>query len=244
MNSLIAHTRTHGLFSTYAPRITLQQGQLAHALGQPTRALECYRVAEWLAGGGGAGEKDEWVRVAARAGQVWVRLGLMRRGKTPLGMNETANANPEAAVEELRELGAAVARECEGMGGNLMAIGEVIRACLVKEYLGAKYVLLRLVFGISGVLTLGGRNHLRRALDLATTAQDNHLRGLVLALVASHYLHTAREHAETMLDTCEQLAAGLGAAPEKGKKGDGVGNARLRLWVGERFLGGFISVYF
>lgn len=53
-----------------------------------------------------------------------------------------------------------------------------------------------------------------------------------------------------MLGTCEQLAAGLGASSvkrkregegveEKGGGGsvDGVGNAPLRLWLGERFLG-------
>jgi len=49
-----------------------------------------------------------------------------------------------------------------------------------------------------------------------------------------------------MLSTCEQLAAGLGAASVKEEKGknkggvgvdvDAVGNAPLRLWVGERFL--------
>jgi hypothetical protein len=52
-----------------------------------------------------------------------------------------------------------------------------------------------------------------------------------------------------MLSTCEQLAAGLGAASVKEDKGknkggvgvdvDAVGNAPLRLWVGERFLGRF-----
>jgi hypothetical protein len=47
-----------------------------------------------------------------------------------------------------------------------------------------------------------------------------------------------------MLGTCEQFAAGLGAGSVKreggkGKEGagDAVGNAPLRLWVGERFLG-------
>jgi len=59
-----------------------------------------------------------------------------------------------------------------------------------------------------------------------------------------------------MLGTCEQLAAGLGAASVKKRKGadsekvkeqvkekgegDKVGNAPLRLWVGERYLGVFI----
>lgn len=47
-----------------------------------------------------------------------------------------------------------------------------------------------------------------------------------------------------MLNTAEQLAAGLGASVVKegeksksGSIGDGVGNAHLRLWIGERNLG-------
>jgi hypothetical protein len=56
-----------------------------------------------------------------------------------------------------------------------------------------------------------------------------------------------------MLATAEQLGAGLGASGVKGgeklglgSKGDGVGNAHLRLWIGERSLGGLCcrSVYF
>ena len=53
------------------------------------------------------------------------------------------------------------------------------------------------------------------------------------------------EHAETMLVTAEQLVAGFGASMVKGggekvksgSKGDHVGNAHLRLWIGERSLG-------
>ena len=46
-----------------------------------------------------------------------------------------------------------------------------------------------------------------------------------------------------MLATAEQLGAGLGASVIKGEnlrlgsKEDGVGNAHLRLWIGERSLG-------
>ena len=88
------------------------------------------------------------------------------------------------------------------------------------------------------------RSNLRTALQLSTKAQDNHLRALILSLIASQYVHTSPEHAATMLATAEQLGAGLGASGVKGKeksglgsKGDGVGNAHLRLWIGERSLG-------
>lgn len=96
---------------------------------------------------------------------------------------------------------------------------------------------------------------MRDALALASHGQDNYLRALILALIGVHYLHTAGDHAHDVLETCEQLVAGLGASgdskrkagdPEKDKapkekdrKGDtdAVGNAPLRLWIGERFLG-------
>lgn len=98
--------------------------------------------------------------------------------------------------------------------------------------------------------------HLRQALKIATQSTDNHLRALILALIASQYLNTSTEHAEAMLATAEQLAAGLGAQPRSSQKGsqaaeggtptsagkkvgamDGVGNAPLRLWIGERSAG-------
>lgn len=83
---------------------------------------------------------------------------------------------------------------------------------------------------------------MKAALSLATKAKDNHLRALILALIASHYFHTAGDHALEMLQTCEQLAAGLGAPADKSKSDSKdavvpVGNAPLGLWVGERFLG-------
>lgn len=83
------------------------------------------------------------------------------------------------------------------------------------------------------------RQHLKHALGLASRAQDNHLRALVLALIAAHYVHTAPGQAGEMLGTCEQLAAGLGAGAGTGA--DAVGNAPLRLWVGERFLGAWFA---
>lgn len=40
------------------------------------------------------------------------------------------------------------------------------------------------------------------------------------------------------LQTCEQLAAGLGAPLNKGETNNGVpGNVHLALWVGKHFLG-------
>lgn len=105
------------------------------------------------------------------------------------------------------------------------------------------------------------RTHLNQALKTVSKSQDNHLRALILALISAHYLHTAEDHAQTSLRTCEQLAAGLGAVPknkpvskpvlkegrtnsmssngsgtDKPLEGQGVGNAPLRLWIGERFV--------
>jgi hypothetical protein len=153
---------------------------------------------------------------------------------------ERERRETDAELESLRVLGTTVCAECDALGGTLSSIACVLRACLVndKEYLSAK-------------------QHLRKALDLATKAGDNHLRALVLALVAAQYTCTAREHAGSMLGTCEQLAAGMGAGDkrqkdkgeekENGKLGEErgeVGNAPLRLWVGERFLGGCCFVGF
>ncbi|KDR86097.1 hypothetical protein GALMADRAFT_235330 [Galerina marginata CBS 339.88] len=236
LSQLIADTRTHGLFSIYSARITLHQAHLAHGLGRTEKALKCYQVAAYLSRKRPSNEpasdeddscEDYWVNVSARAGELWLLIGAA---------SEVIDAaQREYEMEALRKAGAGVVKECEGLGGTLKAIGAVLAASLSKEFLVTK-------------------THLRTALNLSTAAQDNHLRALVLSLVAAQYVHTSTEHAESMLGTAEQLAAGLGAQPKAVKTadvkkcptpksaagatagGDGIGNAHLRLWIGERSL--------
>ncbi|KAF4573650.1 hypothetical protein EYR36_008168 [Pleurotus pulmonarius] len=255
LDILIAHTRNHNLFPVYAARITLHHAHLAHSLGQAERAERCYQVAYHLAGGnssssipdnkhssGSAKAKkhepdvdascvlsadSDFVCVAALAGRVALLLG-MRKEK-----EGSDNDHPKWRTE-LERLGKQVVSDSRGMGGTLEAIGQIIEACLSKEIIKAK-------------------QHLKIALSKATRAQDNHLRALVLALISAHYFHVSADHARTMLVTCDQLAAGLGATSTKSKavaEGDGrrdqadgskggvsdVGNAPLRLWVGEKFV--------
>ena len=73
------------------------------------------------------------------------------------------------------------------------------------------------------------------------------MRLLILCLTAGQYVHTYSEYALKILGTCRQLAAGLGAAPQKTPAGDPrspgkaqdkleLGHVRAGLWVGERFL--------
>jgi hypothetical protein len=59
-----------------------------------------------------------------------------------------------------------------------------------------------------------------------------------MALVSSHYFHTAYDQAEQVLSTCEQLAAGLGASADKMNSHLPMfGNIQLGIWVSERTLG-------
>ncbi|KIJ38993.1 hypothetical protein M422DRAFT_258145 [Sphaerobolus stellatus SS14] len=237
ISRLIAHTRTHNLWSAYAPRIALYHGHLAHLLLHPARALDCYALAVHLASQqehptnmSSKPTNDDtvhagiatarFIRVAAQAGEVGLRLGMIREGDRGSGV----------LGGELRAWGGEVARECRELGGTLEAVGRVLEACLTDEILAAK-------------------NQLKTSLSITTGALDNHLRALVLALVSAHYIHTATDYAEVMLGTARQLAAGLGApatkpspkdrvtqAQDGAKEPRKVGNARLGLWVGERFL--------
>jgi hypothetical protein len=138
---LIAHTRTHGLFSIYSARITLHQAHLSHALTRTERALKCYQVAAYLSRRrtlkdqdqeNDDGCEDRWVNVSARAGELWLRVGLA---------NELADESArDREMEALRKGGMEVVNECEGLGGTLQAVGAVLGACLSKEFLVAKYV--------------------------------------------------------------------------------------------------------
>lgn len=72
-------------------------------------------------------------------------------------------------------------------------------------------------------------------------------------------MYTAGDHAFSVLQAIDQLGAGLGASsskalpssegggedgnnPTKARASPSVGNAPLRLWAGERFLGEFVNV--
>ena len=88
-------------------------------------------------------------------------------------------------------------------------------------------------------MLIPSRQNLKDGLGKASRSQDSHLRALIMALVSSHYFHTAYEQAEQVLSTCEQLAAGLGAPTDK-TNDNGVptfGNIQLGIWVSERTLG-------
>jgi hypothetical protein len=258
ISTVIAYARSHGFFSMYSARITLHQAHLAHALGQTERALKCYQVAAFLsrqknrspskraydASEEEEGCEDYWVNVSARAGELWLCIGLASTFD-----DETEWAEE---MEVLRKEGVKIVKECEGLGGTMQAVGAVLTASLSKEFLVAKY---------APKSTHGQptdpccRTQLRTALNLSSAAQDNHLRALVLALIAAQYVHTSAEHAENMLNTAEQLAAGLGAqskaitevcSPRKQASvaaGDGVGNVHLRWWIGERSLGLYLLHY-
>ena len=62
--------------------ITLHHAHLAHALGQPQRVLECYRVVAHLA------EDDAFVGVSARAGEVAMWHGMRRGNNGVAGRTE------------------------------------------------------------------------------------------------------------------------------------------------------------
>jgi hypothetical protein len=161
LDTLIALARTYDLFHAFAARITLHHAHLAHALGGGARALECYGVAAYLAekdihSGGTEGSGAEFVRVAARAGEVALRFGICagggmkgRRGDDGEGDEDSEEWEEEEEESELkaeemvvREMGAEVVKECRGLGGTLESVAEVLEACLSSEVLKAKYVFL------------------------------------------------------------------------------------------------------
>jgi hypothetical protein len=110
--------------------------------------------------------QDRWIRAAARAGALWVKIGILRRGASSAhtvrfqdenskdvemaspGSGDTAvgsSALPsgkhktvELKMQELRRIGKDVIAECAIMGGTLATIGEVLAACLHIELWGAK----------------------------------------------------------------------------------------------------------
>ena len=140
---LIAHVRTHKLWEAYSARVTLYHAHLAHALHKTDRALEYYRVAAHLAAkdersgrttvGGENGTVHagvavgRFVRVAAQAGEVGLRIGMVRE-----------HMGEQVVDDRFKKWGSDVAKECRTLGGTLEAVGRVIEACLTEEIVLAK----------------------------------------------------------------------------------------------------------
>ncbi|KAI6135975.1 hypothetical protein F5141DRAFT_1071511 [Pisolithus sp. B1] len=240
LDTVVAHTRTHGFFSEYASRITLHYAHLAHAIGDTDRAGTCYRVAAYLDGAGPVGASNTstggFVAAAARAGEALLRIGLAAKQAAP----NTTSDPPSVTDEESHALYLdestvalaedAIARCSACASAPLPALAELLSAALSPSQI------------------IRSKSLLKHALALSGSAGDNHMRALVLAVVGAQYIHTTPEHAMEVLAVCETLGAGMGASEKKPVSADlesgtgkgasvcGIGNAALRLWVGERFL--------
>lgn len=231
---LIAHTRTWGVFDEFAARIALHRGHLTHSLGKSTEALEHYTVASTLS------EAGSFVDVAATLGRAGLFMGLSVNPPAPSthegGEGDARPFLPPNANEGPLAIGSQAAKLTKGMGGTLEAAGKVIQAATSAEILRAKW---GPVICFVRLLLISSRQNLKDGLGKASRSQDNHLRALIMALVSSHYFHTAYEQAEQVLSTCEQLAAGLGAPTDKIGSNDALpfGNIQLGIWVSERTLG-------
>ncbi|KAF9219378.1 hypothetical protein BS17DRAFT_740799 [Gyrodon lividus] len=236
--TLIAHTRTHDIFSVYAARITFHHAHLAHALGDLERAGTCYRVSAHLDGAGPVGSGvvfgGGFIAAAARAGEALLRIGMAAVQSPPPSSTPAADGQdtPRLDADTVALAKDALARCSPSSSAPLPALGALISAALSQSHI------------------LRSKALLKHALALLSAAGDNHLRALVLAVVGAQYVYTAPAHAMEVLAVCETLGAGMGANAKKSKEGEGVavhtsedsegkvgiGNAPLRLWVGERFL--------
>lgn len=148
LNVLIAHTRTYDIFHLFSARIALHHAHLAHALLRPARALRCYRAAAYHS------NPSDTVHIAARAGEVGLRIGVQRRRALMgdawrQGLSETDEEWPLEGEEheaELKRAGVEVIKLCRKTGGTLEAVAQVLEACLSPEILKAKCVFHPLCF--------------------------------------------------------------------------------------------------
>lgn len=76
------------------------------------------------------GCEDYWLNVSARAGRLWLRLGIVS------SLDDETQREKE--MEELRREGKRIVKECEGLGAVLQTVGAILTACLSKEFLVTK----------------------------------------------------------------------------------------------------------
>lgn len=235
MNILIAHARTWGVFDEFSARIALHKAHLAHSLAKSSEAFAHYNVASTLS------ETGSFVDVTATLGRAELLIGLSAHSPTSttrrsVEINARSPLPINMSNEELSALGSRAARLTRGMGGTLEAAGKVIQATISMEILKAKWDFITPSLSFTHPPL---RQYLKDGLSKASRSQDNYLRALIMALVSSHYFHTAYDQAEQVLSTCEQLAAGLGAPSDRIHSSEVLtsGNIQLGVWVSERTLG-------
>jgi hypothetical protein len=219
---LIAYTRSTGLFDSFSARITLLSAQLAHAQGRSKRALKAYRAAAHL-------EPNSAIAVMSLIGEVVLRIGIKDEDLDDEG-------------QPLEVLTTQVIKECQSAEEVFLPVAFILEGLQAQEIIEIKCAFDTCILLATNVAHfLCYRTNLKSALDCAGRSADNHLRALVLALMANMYLLTASEHAQIMLKTCQQLAQGLGAPRDKRDElangGKTTGNLPLCLWVGEKYAG-------
>jgi hypothetical protein len=176
-----------------------------------------------------------FIAAAARAGEALLHIGLTALHSPPPSSIPAVDAQdtPRLDADTVALAKDALSRCSASSSAPLPALGALISAALSRSQIIRSKALLK------------------HALSLLSAAGDNHLRALVLAVVGAQYVYTAPVHAMEVLAVCETLGAGMGATAKREKEGESavgrtsedsegknaIGNAPLRLWVGERFLG-------
>ena len=89
-------------------------------MGGIKRAYDCYRVAASLSAEG------TFVNISARAGEMALRIAQGEAGMNFVEMEDEISAIYDAS---------------RGMGGTLEAVAHVLKACITKEILTAKYAM-------------------------------------------------------------------------------------------------------
>lgn len=177
-----------------------------------------------------------FVAATARAGEALLCIGLAAN-QVVLGISQ----EPRTASDDIERCRVAYLEPA-----TLSLAKDAIARCSSNSSTPLPALAALLSAALSHSHIIRSKALLKEALALSSVAGDNHLRALVLAVVGAQYVYTAPEHAMEVLALCETLGAGMGACvkkdPTRGDdiiegQGGSVGNAALRLWVGERFLG-------
>jgi hypothetical protein len=84
------------------------------------------------------GMEDSWINTAARAGEVWLRIGMFRREMASYPPESIDEEYVEDQEEDLRRHAEEVVKTCEGLGSTLVSVACVLRAALTNEFLKAK----------------------------------------------------------------------------------------------------------
>ncbi|KAH8921729.1 hypothetical protein BT69DRAFT_1335311 [Atractiella rhizophila] len=230
---LIAFANDYNLFDEFSIRFTLAEGTISHGTGKWKRAEDCYTVVKWMCeraptkAGSYEGSTIDRGEIALLANISLLVLKFGQGVTININGSKDSRRGSMSSDASLDLLARECIDRCKTGVAHMKLLGNFLLALINGEIVKAKI-------------------HLNEALLYSGSVINNHLRAMILSLLASLFLHTREDQANKMLHSAYFISRSMGCSVPpvadilKGGSDvvgeEVVGNPACGLWVGEKLL--------